>query len=175
MALKSIPETDQHQAFWIEQARAGDQQAFHQLYLKYRNRVYTLALRLAADIPLAEELTQDCFVHLWQQLHQFDGHSEFATWMHRVCVNQCLYSLRRHQRFWHRFLPGETDIEVHGHQYQGLDKMLLKLPQRARQVFVLHALEGYRHEEIAELMQIASGTSKAQYHRARQLLKEMLV
>lgn len=158
----------------MSHALNGDQQAFHQLYLKYHKRIYALALRLAGSAGVAEELTQDCFVHLWHQMDKFDGRSTFATWMHRVCVNQCLSGLRRQNKFWHRFLPERTVIASSNHDYQGLDKLLLKLPERARQVFVLFALEGYQHHEIAELLGIASGTSKAQYHRARSLLKEML-
>lgn len=91
-------------------------------------------------------------------------------------MNQALSSIRKQKSFWARFIPIESDIEPHSTDegYQGLDKLILKLPERARMVFVLCAIEGYQHEEIAKLLGIAVGTSKTQYHRAKQLLQEML-
>ncbi|MGI2259309.1 RNA polymerase sigma factor [Shewanella sp. GXUN23E] len=158
----------------LKHAQSGDEQAFQQLYLRHKNRVYAIALRLTTDIRTAEELTQDCFVHLWHKLALFDGRSAFTTWLHRLCINHCLGALRRQRHFWQRFQSAETDIATQHAGYQGLDRLVVRLPRQARLVFVLHALEGYQHDEIAVLLNIATGTSKAQYHRARNLLKEML-
>lgn len=169
------------EAQWISQARNGDTQAFECLYRRHHQQVYALCLRLAGQVPLAEELTQDCFVRAWQKLAQFRGESQFATWLHRLSVNQALTSLKKQRSFWARFLP-QASAELHDvaepstaqPNSMQLDKYILRLPERARVVFVLFALEGYSHEEIGQLMQITSGTSKAQYHRAKALLQEML-
>ncbi|MFQ6370911.1 RNA polymerase sigma factor [Shewanella sp. YIC-542] len=164
----------------LRQARLGDKQAFAAIYRLHHKRVYALCLRLAGQPSLAEEFTQDCFVRLWEKLDQFRGDSQFSTWLHSLSVNQALTSLKKHQRFWHRFQPfalGTPEPTCQDAALQDtslLDKKIMQLPERARIVFVLYAIEGYSHGEIATLMHITQGTSKAQYHRAKMLLKEML-
>ncbi|MGS0674914.1 RNA polymerase sigma factor [Shewanella sp. 0m-4] len=158
----------------IDKAKLGDKSAFKQLYQLHHQRVYALCLRITGQVSLAEEATQDCFVKLWQKLPQFRGESQFTTWLHTLSVNQALSSLKKHRSFWSRFVSSDTDVQSISDEYEDLDKLLLKLPERARIVFVLHALEGYKHEEVGQLMGIAAGTSKAQYHRARHLL-ELLI
>lgn len=157
-------------------AKHGDRQAFKQLYLIHHQWVYGLALRLCGQTTLAEDITQECFILVWQKLPQFRGESQFSTWLHRICVNQALGSMRKQQSFWARFIPMDKQAEPYSSdtEYQGIDKLLVRLPERARIVFVLYAIEGYPHEEIAHLLGIALGTSKTQYHRAKQLLQEML-
>ncbi|GIU49417.1 RNA polymerase subunit sigma-24 [Shewanella sairae] len=158
----------------IDKAKHGDKQAFKQLYQLHHQRVYALCLRITGQASLAEEATQDCFVRLWQKLPQFRGESQFTTWLHSLSVNQALSSVKKHRSFWSRFVSSETDIQSVSDEYENLDKLLLKLPERARIVFVLHALEGYKHQEVAQLMGIAPGTSKAQYHRAQKLLEALI-
>lgn len=158
----------------IERAKQGDKSAFKQLYQRHHSRVYALCFRLTGQTSLAEEATQDSFVRLWQKLPQFRGESQFTTWLHSLTVNQALNSLKKHKTFWARFVAVETQDESIKDEYEDLDKILLRLPERARIVFVLYALEGYKHEEVAQLIGIAAGTSKAQYHRAKKLLEEML-
>lgn len=160
----------------VNLARQGNKSAFEQLYLCHYKRVYALSLRLSGQLSLAEEITQECFILVWQKLPQFRGDSQFSTWLHSICVRHALSCLRQQKRFWARFLPIEEHIEPQAlaADYGELDKLILKLPERARLVFVLCAIEGYQHDEIANLLGIASGTSKTQYHRAKQLLQEML-
>lgn len=161
----------------VAQAQQGDKVAFQQLYLRHQGRVYALCYRLSGQSQLAEEIAQDCFVRLWQKLPLFRGDSQFTTWMHALVVRQALNSVKQHKSFWARFLPIEaSQAQSSGkeHNYDGLDKLIVRLPERARIIFVLHAIEGYQHNEIAKLLNLAPGTSKAQYHRARNLLKEML-
>ncbi|WP_083700298.1 RNA polymerase sigma factor [Shewanella sp. UCD-KL12] len=160
----------------VKRAKLGDKSAFKQIYKLHHKRVYALCFRLAGQIDLAEEATQDTFVRLWQKLPQFNGDSQFATWLHSLTVNQALTSIKKHKSFWARFLPLTEQIDL-GHdsfEYERLDKLLLKLPERARLVYVLFEIEGYKHDEIAKLLNIAVGTSKAQFHRAKKLLQEML-
>jgi len=160
----------------IEKAKQGDKTAFKQIYLHHHKRVYGLCFRLSGQAYLAEEATQETFVRLWQKLPQFRGDSQFSTWLHSMTVNQTLSSIKKHKSFWVRFAPMSEHTEASGEilEYEKLDKLLLKLPERARIVFILFSIEGYKHDEIADLLGIASGTSKAQYHRARKLLQEML-
>jgi len=160
----------------IEKAKQGDRTAFKQIYLRHHKRVYGLCFRLCRQAYLAEEATQETFIRLWQKLPQFRGESQFTTWLHSMTVNQALSSIKKHNSFWARFTPMSEHTETSGVQpeYERLDKLLLKLPERARIVFILFSIEGYKHDEIAILLGIASGTSKAQYHRARKLLQEML-
>ena len=158
----------------INSAKQGDKHAFKQLYQLHHQRVYALCLRLTGQVSLAEEATQDCFVRLWQKLPQFRGESQFSTWLHTLTVNQALSSVKKQRSFWARFVSNDIDINQITDEYEDLDKILLKLPERARIVFVLHALEGYKHEEVASLMGISAGTSKAQYHRAQKLLQQLM-
>src|SRR5712692_10125336 len=131
----------------IHRAQQGDQAAFAALYREHVGRVYALCLRLTADPARAEELTQDAFVRAWERLAGFRGESTFSSWLYRLTVNVvCL----------------------------DLERAVATLPAGAREVFVLHDVERYRHEEIAELTGIAVGTSKAQLFRARRLLRERL-
>ncbi|WP_442802097.1 MULTISPECIES: RNA polymerase sigma factor [unclassified Shewanella] len=166
-----IPESE-----LIEQAKQGDRNAFKQLYLNHHKRVYGICYRLCGQTFLAEEATQDTFVRLWQKLPLFRGDSQFSIWLHSMTVNQALSSIKKHKRFWTRFisLTDHTEIDETEMEYAELDKLLLRLPERARIVFVLFAIEGYQHNEIALQLNIAQGTSKAQYHRARKLLQEMM-
>ncbi|MCL1066717.1 RNA polymerase sigma factor [Shewanella olleyana] len=164
----------------VNQAKTGDKAAFKQLYQRHQGRVYAISFRLSGSHDHADEICQDCFVRLWQKLDQFNGESQFTTWLHKLSVHQAINSMKAKQRFWHRFLPSsdvtqdaELDASVH-YEYHRLDKLIMKLPERTRVVFVLSAIEGYQHQEIAEILNIAVGTSKAQYHRAKQMLQEML-
>ncbi len=164
----------------VNQAKTGDKAAFKQLYQRHQGRVYAISFRLSGSHDHADEICQDCFVRLWQKLDQFNAESQFTTWLHKLSVHQAINSMKAKQRFWHRFLPSNdvaeyTDLHAsEHHEYHRLDKLIMKLPERTRVVFVLSAIEGYQHQEIAEILNIAVGTSKAQYHRAKQMLQEML-
>ncbi len=165
----------------IQRAQRGDTRAFEQLYREHSGRVYAVCLRIVADRGRAEELTQDVFVRAWQSLASFRGESAFSSWLHRVAVNVVLVDFRTQKRYaarvastddLTRFDRGESEYQSGEHL--DLEKAIAALPPQARAVFVLHDVEGYRHEEIAERMGTAVGTSKAQLHRARKLLREAL-
>ncbi|WP_144214283.1 RNA polymerase sigma factor [Shewanella donghaensis] len=163
----------------VTNAKAGDKDAFKQLYQRHQGRVYAICFRLSGSADHADEICQDCFVRLWQKLDQFNGESQFSTWLHRLSVHQAINSMKSKQRFWNRFLPETTISENHDaisntEEYHRLDKLIMKLPERTRVVFVLCAIEGYQHDEVAQCLNIAVGTSKAQYHRAKLMLQEML-
>ena len=171
----------------VRAAARGDARAFEQLYRRHVGKVFGLCVRLVdGDRAKAEQLTQDAFVRAWEKLGTFRGESLFSTWLHRLTVNLVLGEHRLLKR-WVSFddhEPASEDDEQEGlageHPQQRLglrmdiERALAKLPKGARAVLMLHDIEGYRHDEIAELTGIAVGTSKAQLHRARKLMQEWL-
>ncbi len=167
----------------VDLARGGDVLAFEQLYQRHRDRVYGLVWRLCGgDSALAEDLLQEAFVRAWQKLDSFRGESLFFTWLHRLAANVALSDRRsRVRRARHEEPMGEavarTAIgarDVSAGKRADLEQAIAQLPERARAVLVLHDVEGYKHTEIAHLTGMAVGSSKAQLHRARKLVKEIL-
>ncbi len=159
-------------------ARAGDVTAFEALYRANVAWVYGLCLRMLGDRGRAEETTQDTFVRAWQRLASFRGDSSFSTWLYRVAVNTAASALRS-QRSRPRGSADLDGLEVAlrpapSEARIDLERAIALLPAGARSVLVLHDVEGLRHEEIAEVLGCAVGTSKAQLHRARRMLKEVL-
>lgn len=162
-------------------AAGGDRHAFERLYRANVNHVYALCVRMCGDRTRAEELAQDAFVRAWDRLPQFRGESAFSTWLHRLTVNVVLEVQRTDRRNRARTenedaLEAEPPIAKHEHIAEKMDLAvaIAALPPGARAVFALHDVEGYKHEEIAEMLDITSGGSKAQLHRARRLLREAL-
>ena len=171
---------------WIVQAKHGSQTAFHQLYKLHYKRIYALCSRMLADKHSAEDVCQEVFVVLWQKINNFRGESKFSTWLHSVATRVVLGHLRKQKNWLQRVFSIEerigsaTSSDEESVLFQPvdnellqptLDKHIAQLPERARLVFVLFAVEGYRHEEISGMLNMAVGSSKSQYHRARQLLK----
>lgn len=161
--------------------RQQDQAAFRQLYETYAGRIHALCLRLTGNMAMAEEATQEVFLQVWRKIDTFSGNSSLYTWMHSVASNTTISYLRK-QKSWLNKVINRDDLAnpqleeawVPGPDLTRLDKLIMRLPERARLVFVLHALEGYRHEDIAKQLNISTGTSKAQFHRARNLLRKWL-
>ena len=165
----------------VARAQAGDQTAFRDLYRQHVGRVYALCLRLTGDASDAGERTQDVFVRLWDKLGSFRGESAFSSWLHRLAVNVVLNERRTTGRRERRVIPAENPAGLEknrGNPAEGLsidlERAIAELPDGAREVFVLFDIEGYGHGEIAQLVGIAEGTSKAQLFRARRLLREKL-
>jgi len=170
---------------WITQTKNGSQTAFHKLYEMHHRQIYALCWRMLADKDSAEDVCQEVFVVLWQKINNFRGESKFSTWLHSVASNVVLGHLRKQKNWLQRVfsiedqvkhaLPEEAAVPLDDSSgLEELDKHIAKLPERARLVFVLFAVEGYRHEEIAKMLNMAVGSSKSQYHRAKALLKESL-
>ncbi|HEX3866289.1 MAG TPA: RNA polymerase sigma factor [Gemmatimonadaceae bacterium] len=170
----------------VARAAAGDRSAFERLYRAHVDRVYTLCARMVADSGRAEELTQDVFVRAWEKLHLFRGESSFSTWLHRLTVNLVLNARKSEGRQRSRFsdvddesggldaFPGSVGSRLPPGDLLDLEDAIGRLPRGARRVFVLHDVEGYKHEEIAEMLGVTSGATKAQLHRARLLLRETM-
>ena len=167
-------------------AAAGDRKAFERLYRQHVNRVFSLCARMVSDHTRAEELTQDVFVRAWEKLHLFRGESSFGTWLHRLTVNVVLNARKSEGRRQSKFEDNDEEsggIDAHagvvGTPLQpgdllDLERAMLRLPPGAKRVFVLHDVEGYKHEEIAEMLGVTTGATKAQLHRARLLLREAM-
>jgi RNA polymerase sigma-70 factor (ECF subfamily) len=163
----------------VERAAGGDVRAFEQLYLTHLPRVHSLVRRMTGGRD-ADELTQDVFVRVWQKLGTFRGDSAFATWLHRLAVNVVIERFRADTVRRQRLHDGEAIFETLSAPPRPRDASLdfeaalEKLPEGAREIFVLHDVEGYKHREIGALLGISPGTSKAQLHRARMMLRRHL-
>jgi RNA polymerase sigma-70 factor (ECF subfamily) len=163
-------------------ARQGDERALRELYDTHVDRVYRLAYRMCGDDELAQDATQAAFVRAFQRLDQFRGEAAFSTWMHRVTTSVTLNEIRKKKRHASRERaldeglnrpaggPRRLEPDVRDRLRMAVDE----LPEIYRTVFLMHDLEGYRHEEIADALDMAVGTSKARLSRARQRLRDAL-
>lgn len=167
-------------------AADGSLAAFEVIYERYNRRTYSLCLRMLGNQTEAEDLTQDVFVQLYKKIGSFRGDSAFSTWLHRMTVNQVLMHFRK------RSVKSEKtseDGELPDQAVAGtgnpskmpiVDRIALKnaiskLPKGYKNVFMLHDVEGYEHEEVARIMGISVGTSKSQLHKARLKLRGLLL
>lgn len=174
----------------IRLAQKGDAGAFERIYRLHSRRVYALCLRMVGNTAEAEDLTQEAFLQLFRKIGTFRGESAFSTWLHRLAVNVVLMKLRKKTL-------AETPLEDNGEQDEessgprkeigapdllltgsidrvNLERAIDQLPPGYRQVFVLHDIEGFEHNEIAGLMNCSIGNSKSQLHKARMRLRELL-
>lgn len=176
-----LAESDRNAASLVQRAQHDDRAAFDVLYEQHVGRVYAVCLRMCASRSEAERLTQDVFVRAWQRLKTFRGESAFASWLHRLAVNVVLQDGRTSRRRDARIaVVAEPELldrraqAARDDERMDLERAIATLPAGARQVLVLHDIEGYKHEEIARLTGTTVGSVKAQLHRARRLLRERL-
>ncbi len=184
----SVVEIEKPEASDYELAQssaAGDLAAFEELYRRHFRRVYAISLRMTASPEEAEDLAQETFIQLFKKIGSFRGDSAFTTWLHRMTVNQVLMHFRRRKsRPEYTTEEGETPVQiVQGTENQNrmpvvdrivLENAIAKLPPGYRSVFVLHDVEGYEHNEVAEMLGISEGTSKSQLHKARLKLRNLI-
>ncbi len=167
------------EATWIRQAQRSDSRAFEALYRLHIDKVYGLCLRMTGNVAEAEDCAQEAFIQAWNKLDKFRGDSAFSTWLHRIAVNSVLGRMRKAKREQERILavvdnaPAPVTSSDSG-ELRDLSEAIERLPEGARHVFVLNAVYGYSHDEAASMLGIATGTSKAQLHRARRLLAQQL-
>ncbi len=166
-------------------AAGGDLTAFEEIYRRHHRRVFSLSQRMLQNATDAEDLTQEVFIQLYRKIGSFRGDSAFTTWLHRLTVNQVLMHFRKRSvKFEKTTEDGETPVQIlHGTENAQkmpiVDKIALEnavalLPAGYRNVFVLHDVEGYEHEEVAKILGCAVGTSKSQLHKARLKLRKLL-
>jgi len=174
----------------IRRAQDGDSGAFATLFQTHKARIHSLCLRMTNNGAEAEDLTQDTFVQVFRNLSAFRGKSAFPTWLYRVAVNTVLMHFRRNRHFQlsldTRYENAEGDkpaLREYGLRDPRLDSSVMrvalgraisKLPAGARTVFILHAIEGYQHHEVASFLGCSIGTSKSQLHKAKEKLRDML-
>jgi RNA polymerase sigma-70 factor (ECF subfamily) len=162
----------------VRAAANGDRDAFEALYRRHGGRIVTLCRRMAGSAAVGDELAQEAFVRAWRALPTFGRRSAFGTWLHRIAVNVCLDHQRsggRHTEVGLEELPAHPSGRTsHPGVTVDLETAIAALPAAARRAFVMHDVEGLRHREIAEITGMAVGTSKANLHRARRLLREAL-
>lgn len=176
--LPAVEAADEDVAL-ARRAATADVGAFEQLYRRHHRRVHGVIVRLVGQASgRAEDLTQEAFVRAWQALPAFRFESAVSTWLHRLAVNTALMELRsRRSRPWQDddedALDSIATPDTAGRAVLGrdLERAVASLPPRARAVLVLHDVEGWKHEEIAGELGMAVGSSKAQLHRARGLLR----
>ena len=181
-ALEQIPCPSRDDAIeLVAHAQAGDQCAFEKLYREHVGCVFGICLRMLCNQSQAEELTQRIFVRAWMKLDSFRGESSFSSWLYRLSVNMVLKDLQSRgkesggpiDRDGFQTVP-EPSVTPSPNIQIDLEKAVASLPPQARLVFVMHDIEGYRHAEIADVLGVAVGTTKAQLFRARRLLREAL-
>lgn len=164
-------------------AGLGDPKAFEALYRKHHRRVYAVVWRLAGgQAARADDLVQEAFIRAWQALPAFRFESAFSTWLHRLAVNTALMQIRSRAGAEDSetddsalsVMPSQDTAGFRTRERLDLERAVATLPERARAVLVLHDIEGWKHEEIAIELGMAVGSSKAQLHRARKLLRQRL-
>lgn len=174
----------------IRRAQQGDGAAFERLYQLHGRRVYALCLRMVRNTAEAEDLAQEAFLQLFRKIHTFRGDSAFSTWLHRLAVNVVLMKLRKktvpetsleettepdEESGSPRKDVGGPDLLLSGSiDRVNLERAIEQLPPGYKTVFVLHDIQGYEHNEIAEIMGCSIGNSKSQLHKARMRLRELL-
>jgi RNA polymerase sigma-70 factor (ECF subfamily) len=178
-AATSLPGGSAELDDYVANAASGDVRAFEQLYHTHLPKVHSLVRRMSGGRD-ADELTQDVFVRVWQKLSSFRGDSAFGTWLHRLAVNVVIERFRQETTRRQRMHDGEEIFETlpaparSDDAGMDFDAAIETLPDGARRVFVMHDIEGYKHHEIGTLLEISAGTSKAQLHRARMMLRRYL-
>jgi RNA polymerase sigma-70 factor (ECF subfamily) len=174
----------------VRRVRDGDQAVFEDLYRAHSKRVFAVCLRIVGDPTEAEDLTQEVFLLLFRKLHTFRGDSAFSTWLHRLTVNLVLMNLRRKPAPVVSIEPtpdvdegsasqgvdvGALDLSLEGSLDRiNLARCIAQLPAGFRTMFVLHDIQGYEHQEIANILGRSVGDSKSQLHKARKRLRELL-
>lgn len=167
-------------------AAGGSLAAFEVIYQRYHRRTYSLTLRMTGSQTEAEDLTQEVFIQLFRKIGSFRGDSAFSTWLHRLTVNQVLMHFRK-RSFKNEKTSEDGEMpeqavtgSANPRRMAVVDRIALKnaiaeLPKGYKNVFVLHDVEGFEHEEVARMLGISVGTSKSQLHKARLKLRGLLI
>lgn len=173
----------------VQRAQQGDEDAFATLFQLHKRRVFSVCLLMTNDVAEAEDLTQEAFLQVFRNLRSFRGDSAFSTWLHRVAVNTALMKLRRRKSPPMLSLDepvspdspslrrdfGKSDPSLAGAIDRiSLHRAIRELPAGCRKIFGLHAVHGYQHHEIAQLLNCSVGNSKSQLHKAKLKMRELL-
>jgi RNA polymerase sigma-70 factor, ECF subfamily len=172
----------------VQRAQQGDSDAFATLFHSHKARIYSVCLRMTNNTAEAEDLTQDAFVQVFRKLATFRGDSALSTWLYRIAVNTVLmYFRKKTLRQISLDEPYSQDAKTVRREYGSRDdrltgcvdrialaRAITELPTGYRTIFLLHEVEGYEHQEIAELLKCSVGNSKSQLHKAKLRIRELL-
>jgi RNA polymerase sigma-70 factor (ECF subfamily) len=167
----------------VRKSRDGDAQAMGILYEHYKTSLFSLALRYTYNYAAAEDVIQDVFVKVFTNLHTLDEEKAFVGWLYRIAVNTCLSYLRSHKRLRQKTIPLE-DVQgmvadsaptaTQKAENKILEQSIQKLPPKLKSVFLLHDMQGFKHQEIAHILGCSVGTSKSQLFKARKRIRKLL-
>jgi len=173
----------------VKRAQLGDTEAFETIFNAHKARVYYLCLRMTKNQAEAEDLTQDAFMQVFRKLNRFRGDSAFSTWLYRIAINTVLMHFRKRSlaqvsldqptrcdngKTITREYPSVDNRLAGCVDRIALNKALQDLPEGYRTIFLLHEVDGYEHQEIAELLGCSIGNSKSQLHKARLRIRDLL-
>jgi RNA polymerase sigma-70 factor (ECF subfamily) len=168
---------------WLSRSRTGDTQAMAAIYDHFKTSLYGLAFRYTRNHAVAEDLLQDIFVKVFSNLHTLDNDLTFVGWLYRIAVNTCLSYLRTHKRIYRKEVPLEDaegfmtqkdSYKPEDMMNKTLEEAIQGLSPRLKSVFMLHDIQGFKHQEVAQIMDCSVGTSKSQLFKARMKLRKYL-
>jgi RNA polymerase sigma factor (sigma-70 family) len=171
-----------HQEY-IDRCREGDQEAQFEIYRLYYKSMYNTSLRIVRDPQEAEDIMQESFLAAFRKINTYSGQVSFGAWLKKIVINNSLDALKK-KKFYIEDLDeniaeqlteeGEPDEDLTTTRISEIRQAIDQLPDGYRIVLTLHLLEGYDHEEIGEILNISSSTSRSQYTRAKQKLLKLL-
>jgi len=164
----------------LQECLKGKQNAQARLYRQYVQAMFNLVVRMVSSRTDAEDIVQEVFVKVFQKLNTFKGEATLGAWIKRIAINTALIHLRKKGKIniveleTRQELIEEVSEEPVNYDMHRIHRAIKQLPDGCRVIFNLYLLEGYRHQEIAQLLNISESTSKTQYHRAKVLLRKLL-
>jgi RNA polymerase sigma-70 factor (ECF subfamily) len=179
LELAVLPQRDE----LIERCLRGDTLGYKELYVRYSKAMYNTCLRLLNNMAEAEDVLQESFIEAFKNLERFEYRTSFGGWLKQICINRSINQLRKRKIDWvdmektavydyadeNEIDEAETNMQV-----ESVKKAIMKLPDGYRTVLNLYLLEGYDHEEMAEILNVAESTTRTQYMRAKQKLLQLL-
>ncbi|MBK8611619.1 MAG: RNA polymerase sigma factor [Chitinophagaceae bacterium] len=179
MELAVLPQKDE----LIERCLRGDTRGYRELYDRYSKAMYNTCLRMLSNVAEAEDVLQESFIEAFKNLKHFENRTSFGGWLKQICINRSINQLKKRKidlvdmkGVWDHELADEQpsdEVEI-ALQIEAVKKAIMKLPDGYRTVLNLYLLEGYDHEEISEILQVAESTTRTQYMRAKQKLLQIL-
>ncbi|MDX1907111.1 MAG: RNA polymerase sigma factor [Bacteroidia bacterium] len=168
----------------VNACKRGDRSAQYRMYQLYARAMFNICLRMLGDRPAAEDALQEAFVNVFRNIHLFEGRSSLGAWIKRIVVNKCLSHIRSEKMTMeslegqHEHIPDTAEhpmADLPELTPERINRAIAELPEGCRVVFTLFQLEGYDHQEIADILNVSVSTSKSQLHRAKKLLHERLL
>lgn len=165
----------------IDRCMSGNERACKELYTLYERRLFAVCLRYARDRGQAEDMLQQTFITIFRKLDKYDSKKgDFFAWLYKICINECLMTLRKEKKIWEDSVDEVPDIDMKTENTDTFSlsseqaiQLVEKLPDGYRTVFNLHVIEGYTHEEIGEILKVSPNTSKSQLFKAKKMLRMM--